>query len=151
MGRFEARYDGSAVRVGSGQGPGFLPLGRGEAEKEPAPLAQHLLEKRPSVCFVVLSCPSDAEPASLANQLALKLEPWLLAGKGDDETGWQELTPREREVLTLIGGGAANGEIAEALYISKRTVETHIRHIYAKLGVKRRTQAVLYAVRNGVA
>jgi two-component system, NarL family, response regulator LiaR len=60
-----------------------------------------------------------------------------------------ELTPREREVLDLIGRGYANKRIALELGISEKTVKTHVGHVLAKLGVSDRTQAALYAARLG--
>lgn len=56
------------------------------------------------------------------------------------------LTPREREVAALIGRGLSNGEIADALFVGKRTIETHIGSIYGKLGYTARTQIALWAV-----
>lgn len=55
------------------------------------------------------------------------------------------LTAREREVLRLIVAGASNREIAEALYISERTVKNHITHILSQLNVRDRTQAAMFA------
>ncbi|MEB3180732.1 MAG: response regulator transcription factor [Nostocaceae cyanobacterium] len=55
------------------------------------------------------------------------------------------LTPREREVLLLIADGASNREIAEALYISERTVKNHITHILSQLNLRDRTQAAMFA------
>jgi two-component system, NarL family, response regulator LiaR len=60
------------------------------------------------------------------------------------------LTPREREVLGLIGRGMANKVIARELSLSEKTVKAHVSSILAKLGVTDRTQAALYAVRAGV-
>ncbi|WP_448811902.1 response regulator [Agromyces bauzanensis] len=56
-----------------------------------------------------------------------------------------ELSEREREVLALIGAGRSNAEIAEALVISMATVKTHVRHIFAKLDLRDRAQAVVFA------
>ncbi len=60
------------------------------------------------------------------------------------------LTPREREVATLIGRGLSNGEIADALYVGKRTIETHISGIYRKLGYTSRTEIALWIVETGL-
>jgi NarL family two-component system response regulator LiaR len=60
------------------------------------------------------------------------------------------LTPREREVLGLIGQGMANKVIARELDLSEKTVKAHVSNILAKLGVSDRTQAALYAVRAGL-
>jgi DNA-binding NarL/FixJ family response regulator len=68
----------------------------------------------------------------------------------DDRVGEQpELTPREHEVLDLIGRGFANKRIARELGIAEKTVKTHVSHVLAKLGVSDRTQAALYAARGG--
>jgi DNA-binding NarL/FixJ family response regulator len=61
------------------------------------------------------------------------------------------LTERETEVLHLLAGGMTNKGIAQRLIISVRTVEAHLRSIYDKLGVDSRTEAALWAVRNGYA
>jgi DNA-binding NarL/FixJ family response regulator len=58
-----------------------------------------------------------------------------------------QLTKREREVLRLLADGLVQREIAERLYISTKTVATHVEHILQKLGVRSRTQAVALAYR----
>lgn len=65
----------------------------------------------------------------------------------DGPAGHAELTPREQEVLDLIGRGFANKRIALELGIAEKTVKTHVSHVLAKLGVSDRTQAALYAAR----
>jgi DNA-binding NarL/FixJ family response regulator len=62
----------------------------------------------------------------------------------------EQLTPREREVLVLIGRGFANKRIADELGIAEKTVKVHVSHVLAKLGVADRTQAALFAVREGL-
>ncbi|MFE6999586.1 response regulator [Streptomyces griseus] len=61
------------------------------------------------------------------------------------------LTEREREVLGLIADGRSNREIARAFVLSEKTVKTHVSNILMKLDVADRTQAALWAVRNGAA
>ncbi|WP_411084400.1 response regulator [Streptomyces sp. cmx-18-6] len=61
------------------------------------------------------------------------------------------LTEREREVLGLIADGRSNREIARALVLSEKTVKTHVSNILMKLDLSDRTQAALWAVRNGAA
>jgi HD-GYP domain-containing protein (c-di-GMP phosphodiesterase class II) len=60
------------------------------------------------------------------------------------------LTAREAEVLVRLGQGRSNPEIAAELHVSRKTVSSHLEHIYAKLGVKTRTEAALFAMRHGL-
>jgi HD-GYP domain-containing protein (c-di-GMP phosphodiesterase class II) len=60
------------------------------------------------------------------------------------------LTAREAEVLVWLGQGRSNPEIAAQLHVSRKTVSTHLEHIYIKLGVKTRTEAALFAMRHGL-
>ncbi len=62
----------------------------------------------------------------------------------------EKLSEREMEILRLLGEGLSNGEIAKALYISTNTTQWHISHLYGKLGVKSRTQAVAKAREMGL-
>ncbi|WP_395695917.1 response regulator [Nocardioides sp.] len=59
--------------------------------------------------------------------------------------GFADLSEREREVLALVGAGRSNAEIAAELVISMATVKTHVRHIFAKLDLRDRAQAVVAA------
>jgi DNA-binding NarL/FixJ family response regulator len=61
-----------------------------------------------------------------------------------------ELTEREYEVLVALAKGATNAEIAEQLYVGETTVKTHVSRVLTKLGLRDRTQAVVYAYENGV-
>jgi NarL family two-component system response regulator LiaR len=62
----------------------------------------------------------------------------------------EPLTPRETDVLRSLAHGLSNDEIADDLGISPATVRTHVSSILGKLGLTRRTQAVLYALRHGI-
>jgi two-component system, NarL family, response regulator LiaR len=72
-----------------------------------------------------------------------------LATDGDRDP-IDRLTPREREVLVLIGRGYPNKRIARELGLAEKTVKTHVGHVLAKLGVTDRTQAAVLAVRAGL-
>jgi DNA-binding CsgD family transcriptional regulator len=67
------------------------------------------------------------------------------------ENGGIGLTPRELDVLRLLPRGLSNAEIAATLFVSARTVQTHLSNVYAKLGVSGRAEAVAYAVGHGLA
>lgn len=60
------------------------------------------------------------------------------------------LTDREIEVLKALAKGYSNMQIAETLFISQRTVQNHLHNIYNKLGVNGRTEAVIYAIQEGI-
>jgi predicted ATPase/class 3 adenylate cyclase/DNA-binding CsgD family transcriptional regulator len=64
-------------------------------------------------------------------------------------TGWASLTPTERDVVRLVGEGLANNDIATRLFISPRTVSTHLTHVYTKLGFTSRLQLTHEASRRG--
>ena len=85
---------------------------------------------------------------SVSPRMVAKLVAYLnrqSAGQADT------LSEREREILRLIGGGSTNGQIAQQLGISGSTVRTHLQLILDKLGLENRNQAVLYAIRTGLA
>jgi DNA-binding CsgD family transcriptional regulator len=61
--------------------------------------------------------------------------------------GWESLTPTELEVVRLVTQGLTNVEIGRRLFISRRTVETHLSHIFGKLGVSSRGELTAQASR----
>lgn len=60
------------------------------------------------------------------------------------------LTVREVQILSMIAAGCSNAEIADRLYLSPNTVKTYIRHAYRRLGVDRRSQAIVWCIQNGL-
>jgi NarL family two-component system response regulator LiaR len=74
------------------------------------------------------------------------------AGDDVDSASYQDvgLTPREGEIVSLIVSGLSNREIGERLQLSINSVKTYIRSAYRKMGVERRTQAVLWGLDNGI-
>ena len=86
----------------------------------------------PAVTGRVLTAYRDGEPAALPGAEI------------------EALTPREREVLALMGAGLNNAEIAAELTLGEGTVKTHVGHIFAKLGLRDRTAAVVFAFDHGL-
>ena len=91
---------------------------------------------------------AHAGEALLDPVVAARLVESLAADGGDEPL--DRLTPREREVLVLIGRGFPNKRIALELGVAEKTVKTHVGHVLAKLGVSDRTQAAVFAVRAGL-
>ncbi len=78
------------------------------------------------------------------------IEQFLLrAGSGEERSSYDSLTQREKEILTLLGKGLTNDEIADRLSLSVHTVQTHRSNIMEKLGLHNRAQLVTYAARVG--
>jgi DNA-binding NarL/FixJ family response regulator len=69
--------------------------------------------------------------------------------KKQNKTKLQKLTEQEKLVLSLIAEGEDNKGIAQTLGVSQNTIKTHVRNIFTKLEVSSRTQAAIYAIRNG--
>jgi DNA-binding CsgD family transcriptional regulator len=89
-----------------------------------------------------------AEGTSLSRQDAIA---YAQRGRGERKrptSGWASLTPAERDVVRLVGEGLANNEIAARLFISPRTVQTHLTHIYTKLGLTSRVHLIQEVARH---
>ncbi len=85
----------------------------------------------------------------LPQGLASRALATLARGEEPRSTTADTLSDRERDVLALLAQGLTNKDIAQSLFLSVRTVEAHLRNIYAKLDVTSRTEAVLWAVGHG--
>jgi two-component system, NarL family, response regulator LiaR len=88
--------------------------------------------------------------APLSPAVAARVVEELASGGGAGRAPADDLTPRELEVLCLIARGRSNKRIALELGVAEKTVKTHVSHVLAKLGLSDRTQAALYAVREGL-
>jgi NarL family two-component system response regulator LiaR len=86
----------------------------------------------------------------LESQVAAKMMNRIRQPK-PSQPAHDELTEREMEVLRAIAQGKSNQEVADALFIGVKTVKFHVTNILAKLGVEDRTQAAIYAYKNGLA
>jgi DNA-binding NarL/FixJ family response regulator len=93
-----------------------------------------------------------AGEALLAPEITRRLIDRFVAGSHPTANApeLEQLTAREREVLKLLARGRTNAEIAAELYVSEGTVKTHVARILAKLDLRDRTQAVIYAYENGL-
>ena len=86
------------------------------------------------------------DPAVTARVLAIyRSAPAPLASAAASSAGLDALTGREREVLALIGRGKTNGEIAAELFVSEGTIKTHVNHVFAKLQLRDRAAAIVFA------
>jgi predicted ATPase/class 3 adenylate cyclase/DNA-binding CsgD family transcriptional regulator len=89
-----------------------------------------------------------AEGAALFTEEAIA---YAQRGRGQRKrptNGWASLTPTERDVVRLVSEGLANNDVATRLFVSPRTVQTHLTHVYAKLGMSSRVQLVQEAARH---
>ncbi len=89
-----------------------------------------------------------AEGAALSTEEAIA---YAQRGRGQRKrptSGWPSLTPTERDVVRLVSEGLGNKDIATRLFVSPRTVQTHLTHVYTKLGLTSRVQLVQEAARH---
>jgi DNA-binding NarL/FixJ family response regulator len=87
---------------------------------------------------------------STTRRLLDRFAPMLPAADPQAASELEELTERERQVLILVAQGLSNAELAQRLFVSEATVKTHVGRILAKLGLRDRVQAVVYAYENGL-
>jgi DNA-binding CsgD family transcriptional regulator len=89
-----------------------------------------------------------AEGAALSSEEAIA---YAQRGRGQRKrptSGWASLTPTELDVVRLVSEGLTNNDIATRLFVSPRTVQTHLTHVYTKLGLTSRVQLVQEAAQH---
>jgi two-component system, NarL family, nitrate/nitrite response regulator NarL len=94
-----------------------------------------------------------AAPAALRARVRAALEAAgisVVFADDDEEELVEQMTPREQQVLDLLGEGLSNRAIAERLGISEHTVKFHLAAVYGKLGATTRAEAVRHAFRRGM-
>jgi DNA-binding CsgD family transcriptional regulator/tetratricopeptide (TPR) repeat protein len=90
-----------------------------------------------------------AEGAALSTGEAIAYAQRRHGQRKRPSSGWASLTPTERDVVRLVSEGLANNDIATRLFVSPRTVQTHLTHVYNKLGLTSRVQLAQEAARHG--
>ncbi len=89
-----------------------------------------------------------AEGAALSTEEAIAYAQRRRGERKRPSSGWASLTPAERDVVRLVSEGLANNDIATRLFVSPRTVQTHLTHVYTKLGLTSRVQLAQEAARH---
>ena len=145
-----ARLIGAAERVRAGMGVALHPDLGVALERGLALVRERLGEPRAMATIATGAGLPLADAVAEALALAERLSPAAqsAAAASPDRAG---LTPRELDVIRLIAAGHADREIADALFVSRRTVTNHVASILAKLEVRSRSAAAAYAVRHGLA
>ncbi|MBN2910213.1 response regulator transcription factor [Polycladomyces sp. WAk] len=109
----------------------------------------YLLKDAPSGDVIAAIRSASRGESTLHPVMARKLLDNLTGEKrGERGSSDENLTPRELDVLQLMVKGHSNKEIAEQLFISDKTVKIHVSNILKKLGVKSRSQAIIYAIQH---
>jgi DNA-binding CsgD family transcriptional regulator len=135
-----ARMLGAATAIRQRTGAVRFKIYDASYEAWAAPLRDALSEKDFDAAW--------AEGAALSTEEAIA---YAQRGRGERKrpaSGWASLTPAERDVVRLVSEGLANNDIAARLFISPRTVQTHLTHVYAKLSLTSRVQLAQEAARH---
>jgi DNA-binding NarL/FixJ family response regulator len=113
--------------------------------------AHDYLLKGESAAAIIRAIESAAAGRPPERAAALRRTVGMMANRVMNDDGDSPLTPRESQVLTQIAHGLSNKEIAEVLAISVETVKEHVQNLLRKLAVNDRTQAAVWAIRQGLA
>jgi DNA-binding NarL/FixJ family response regulator len=102
--------------------------------------------------FILKTAPPDelARAIMVVSKGGLFLDSEVAGAVGEDELMPETISAREREVLLLAARGFSSKEVASKLFISERTVQTHLASIYDKLGARNKTESLLLALKYGV-
>ena len=167
----EAAGADEAVRVAGTSSPDVVLLDLVMPEGDGIGAIRRLLEIAPGVRVLVLTSFADdggqkpavrvqVDPQALADgirdvhagrpALHPSVAARLMRHTGSPRPAYNDLTARERDVLTLVVEGLANKQIAQRLGIGEKTIKTHVSRVLAKLGVTDRTQAAVLAIREGL-
>jgi non-specific serine/threonine protein kinase len=142
-----ARLLGAAEALGEGDGFALPPRPAAAHERAVAGVRARLDEATFAAAWAAGRALPPAQAVAAAAALAAAARPKGGEASAADPHG---LTSREREVLRLLVGGRSDREIAEVLFISPRTAQGHVAHIFAKLNVSTRAAAVATALRAGL-
>jgi DNA-binding CsgD family transcriptional regulator len=133
-------------------------LGAGEARRRAAGYVRPAVAERAhelAVAAVVDAVGADGYEALAAEGAAMtwtEALDYATRGRGQRKrpsSGWESLTPAEQSVVRLVAEGLTNQQVAQRLFVSRRTVGTHLTHIFAKLGLSNRSELTAAAVRRG--
>ncbi|MFY1620982.1 helix-turn-helix transcriptional regulator [Micromonospora sp. WMMD736] len=138
--RHAARLFGAAQAIRERTGEVRFPMYQADYDTTVAAVREALGQRDFDACW--------AEGAALSTEEAIA---YAQRGRGErkrPDSGWESLTPTECDVVRLVSDGLANKDIAARLFVSPRTVQTHLTHVYAKLGLTSRVQLVQEAARH---
>jgi len=102
------------------------------------------------IAAIHVICEGEAFLAPSVTRRVVEAFARLPPRRNDLQTPLETLTPREREVLRLLSSGRSNSEIAAELVVSEATAKTHVRNVLAKLDLRDRVQAVVFAYECGL-